>query len=142
MHTRTTRVLAVSVSAVLIILLRFPVPVAAIGTQNCQEGPGQVNHWRGEALGGGAKAGTSGTVAAIALQRCTNPGFIEYDGAFYFSNIESTFGFNDIIQVGMGNARCPNSCPDGMHSYTGWGRTNSTHQGAPHTTRYFRPRSL
>jgi len=100
--------------------------VAAAGTANCSEGPGAVNHWRGEAVGGGQKHGTSGTVPARTLQMCSNPGLIEVDGSFYFSNVEPNSGsFRDIVQIGFGQGRAP-TISGGMQFFTGWGRSSTT----------------
>lgn len=107
--------------------LAFPGISLAIGTTSCAEGPGAVNHWRGEALVAGQKHGTSATVPGRVLSLCTSPNpLLEIDGSFYFSNVEPASGsFRDIIQIGFGQGRSP-SVPGGMYYYTGWGRSTST----------------
>lgn len=111
----------------LCIQLAFPAVSLAAATTDCSEGPGAVNHWRGEALTGGAKHGTSGTVEGRTLQMCTSPNVpLEVDGTFYFSNIEATSpSFRDLIQIGFGQGRSP-TIPAGMRYYSGWGRSTST----------------
>jgi hypothetical protein len=55
----------------LLVLLAYqatvPQSTLAAGTANCQEGPLAVNHWRGQAVSGGQKHGTSGTVPGRVL---------------------------------------------------------------------------
>ncbi len=104
----------------------FPASSLAAGTTACSEGPGQVNHWRGEAVSGGQKHGTSGTVPGRTLVMCTSPGPIEIDGSFYFSNVEPASGsFRDIVQIGFGQGRSP-TLLGGMYNIYGWGRSSST----------------
>ena len=119
--------IALVVAAILIHPYLDPTRALAIGTQNCQEGPGKVNHWRGNGLTAGQKHGVSGTVRAFTFQLCTGPGFpVEIDGSFYFSNlIPAGGGVNDIIQVGFGQARVP-TLGGGMQYIVGYGRTHTT----------------
>jgi hypothetical protein len=109
-------------------MLVFLVPSATLGagTANCSEG-GQVSRWRGQSVtDAGQKHGVSGTAEAYSLAQCANPGLIEISGSFYFSNITpNNGGFNDVVQIGMGNCRAAN-CLAGMHYYSGWGRTSTT----------------
>jgi hypothetical protein len=115
----------------LLVLLAYqatvPQSTLAAGTANCQEGPLAVNHWRGQAVSGGQKHGTSGTVPGRVLSMCTGPGVpVEIDGTFYFSNVEPAAGsFRDIVQIGFGQGRSP-TLFNGMRYYTGWGRSTST----------------
>jgi hypothetical protein len=98
----------------------------AAGTNACSEGPGAVNHWRGEAVVGGQKHGTSGTVPGRTLLMCTGPGLVEVDASFYFSNVEPASGsFRDIVQIGFGQGRSP-TLTAGMHFESAWGRSTST----------------
>lgn len=104
----------------------FPSATLAAATADCSEGPLAVNHWRGQAVGGGAKHGTSGTVPGRTLKMCTNPGAVEIDGSWYFSNVEPASGsFRDIVQIGFGQGRSP-TLSGGMHFVSGWGRSTST----------------
>lgn len=122
------RILSVAiVASALAVRLALPVTTFAAGTADCSEGPLTVNHWRGEFVAGGAKHGTSGTVPGRTLQMCTNPNpVLEFDGSFYFSNVEPTNGsFRDIVQIGFGQGRSP-SLVGGMHFVSGWGRSTST----------------
>ncbi len=106
--------------------LTFTGTTLALSYSSCVEGPLAVNHWRGEAVTGGPRHGTSGTVIGRTLLMCSNPGAFEVDGTFYFSNVEPTNGsFRDIIQVGFGQGRSPSLLP-GMHFITGFGRSNTT----------------
>jgi hypothetical protein len=98
----------------------------AAETADCSE-LWATNRWRGHAVqDANQKHGASGTAEAHTLAQCTNPGLIEASGSFSFSNVTpSDGGYNDIVQVGMGNCRAVN-CPAGMRYYSGWGRTSST----------------
>lgn len=122
------RGLAVLASTMIVLGGSFTLPSAALAAAvaDCSEGPGQVNHWRGQVVGGGAKHGTSGTLPGRTLQMCTNPGAVEVDGTFYWSNIEPASGsFRDIVQVGFGQGRSP-TIFGGMYFLSGWGRSTST----------------
>jgi hypothetical protein len=116
---------AVLMVGFLVRALVAPGVVFAATAINCQEGPAAVNHWRGEGGDLATAAGASGTVPAATLALC-NPGLVEVDGAFYFSNVTPTNGgFNDIVQVGFGANRCP-ACASGTRYVTGYGRTHTT----------------
>jgi len=110
------------------LILALSLPSTALGaeTANCSE-DSQVSRWRGQSYSdAGQKHGTSGTAEAHSLAQCTNPDLIERSGSFYFSNITpNNGGFNDIVQIGMGNCRSAN-CVGGMRYYSGWGRTSTT----------------
>jgi hypothetical protein len=106
--------------------LSLPAVALGAGTANCSEGAA-TNRWRGVSVqDANQKHGVSGTAESHILAQCNNPGLIEFSGSFIFSNIvPAGGGFNDIVQIGMGNCRAPN-CPGGMRYYSGWGRTSTT----------------
>jgi hypothetical protein len=110
------------------LIVAFSVPTAAFaaGTANCSESD-VFNRWRGHFLeDSNQKHGVSGTAEAHTLAQCTMPELIEFSGSFIYSNIApNNGGFNDIIQVGMGNCRALN-CGTGMRYYSAWGRSGST----------------
>lgn len=99
--------------------------VAAADAQNCTSESG-VNRWSGHSLSG-AYHGNSGTAEGQDLHQCNNPGFIEINGTFYFTNIEHGGVFNDIVQVGMAKCREPGfNCSSSMFYARGWGRDHTT----------------
>lgn len=124
---RSRRIVAATALAMaLSYQVAFPSRSLAAATTNCSEGPGAVNHWRGQALNGGQKHGASGTVSGRVLVMCTSPGAVEVDGSFYFSNVEPNSGtFRDIVQIGFGQGRSP-SLLGGMYYVYGWGRSTAT----------------
>jgi len=108
----------------------FPSLTLAFGETNCQTAlGGPPSFWRGQQwTDSNQKHGASATAEGYPLRRCTNPGLpIEIDGSFVFSNLTPAGGgFNDIVQVGYGHARCPVMCPDDEESTYAWGRTHTT----------------
>lgn len=106
-------------------LAMAPVTLAA-EERDCND-PKQNTRWRGQSWrDANQKHGASGTAEAHNLVQCINPDLIELNGTSIFSNVvPDNGGFNDIVQVGMGNCRASN-CVGGMRYYSGWGRTSTT----------------
>lgn len=102
---------------------------ATLGAENvnCAEDGSQTTRLKGHGWpDANQKHGASGTAEAYTLLQCLNPDLVEVSGTFIFSNVvPDNGGFNDIIQVGMGNCRASN-CFAGMRYYSGWGRTSTT----------------
>lgn len=65
---RLLAVVALSIAIASASTFLDPRAVLAAAVTDCSEHPGQANHWRGEAVGGGAKHGTSGTVIGRTLK--------------------------------------------------------------------------
>jgi hypothetical protein len=125
MRHPTRVILIFATVAALVLPFAFPRVLLAAETANCQDA--FTNRWRGVAVQSLQKHGASALVTPTTLAFCDNPGLIEIDGTFYFSNVvPNGGGFNDIVQVGYGKCRS-GSCSTGDPSYYfSWGRTNST----------------
>jgi hypothetical protein len=103
----------------------FAPVVAAADAINCTNEQFH-NRWSGHSVGG-QYHGNSGTAEGQDLHQCNNPALVEYNGTFYFTNVERGGTFNDIVQVGMAKCREPGTnCSSSMFYARGWGRTHTT----------------
>lgn len=129
--TPRRRLRAASILAASFLLLHAiaPPPTAAANYIACIEGGiGPINIHQGQGQSGGQKHGASAVLENDYLNQCSpETHFPEYSGNFAYVNVVPTAGgFNNIVQIGVGNCRgFGTGCATGMQYYWGWGRSPS-----------------